>query len=75
MIFAFRGLDISGRGPEPEFGESKSSHIWYWVITDMDPKVYRAKAISLAFVDYNADQTTEIRARLTDGRFYYFNSS
>ena len=73
VVFAFRGLEISGRGPEPEFGNSGSSHLWYWVITNLDSEVFRAKATRLSFVDYNGGGNTAIRVDLTDGRFCYFN--
>ena len=75
VVFAFEGLEISGQGPEPEFGNSRSSHLWYWVITNLDSDVVRAKAYGLAFIDYNGDGNTEVRASLTDGRFYYFSSA
>lgn len=74
-IFAFRGLDISGRGPEPEFGNSEGSQLWYWVVTNLDLEVLRAKVPQLAVVDYDGDGISEIRASLTDGRFYYFNTA
>jgi hypothetical protein len=75
VIFAFRGVDINGRGPEPEFGNSEGSQLWYWVIQNLDAEVLRAKAYDLTFVDYDADGITEIRASLTDGRFYYFDTA
>lgn len=74
VIFAFRGLDISGRGPEPEFGISEGSQLWYWVITNLDSEVLRAKVPRLSIVDYDGDGITEICAALTDGRFYYFST-
>jgi len=75
VIFAFRGLEIEGQGPTPLLGESTGSQIWYWVINNIDPEVFRAKATQLAVVDQNGDGITEIRAQLSDGRFYYFSAA
>ncbi|MBU1050248.1 serine protease [Candidatus Bipolaricaulota bacterium] len=75
VIFAFRGLEIEGQGPTPLLGESAGSQIWYWVINNIDPEVFRAKATQLAVVDQNGDGITEIRAQLSDGRFYYFSAA
>ena len=61
--------------PEPKFCNSEDSQLWYWVVANLDPEVLRAKVPQLAVVDYDGDGISEIRASLTDGRFYYFNTA
>lgn len=80
-LFAFRGLDISGQAP-PYTGTNGSAsmlapanELWYWVIQNVDSEVMRAKCKSFDIVDFNGDQVNEIRAPLTDGRFYYFDEA
>jgi hypothetical protein len=75
VLFAFHGLDIQGTGPEPEISEDEGSQIWYRVITVIDPEVRRAKAYQLSLVDQDGNGTMEIRASISDGRFYYLNEN
>jgi hypothetical protein len=79
MVFAFRGLDISGQAP-PHTGTSRgpasltaSSELWTWVIVNVDPNFIRAKCTDFNIVDIDGDGLTDIQVPLTDGRFYHLN--
>ena len=79
VLFAFRGLDISGQSP-PYLGTNGSSEdtapgseLWYRLIVNIDPELKRAKGYKLDILDSDGDGVAEIRASLTDGRFYYLD--
>jgi hypothetical protein len=78
-LFAFNGLDISGQAP-PYTGKNgdtaalaPANESWYWVIENIDPELLRAKCKSFDIVDFDGDGNNEVRAPLTDGRFYYLD--
>jgi len=73
-LFAFRGLAISGQAP-PYTGTNieQGSELWYQRIDNVDPETKRAKGYNLDILDWNGDGVTEIRAALSDGRFYYLD--
>ena len=80
-IFAFNGFDISGQAP-PYTGQhgdpvalAPANESWYWVIENVDSELLRAKCKSFDIVDIDGDGDNEVRAPLTDGRFYYLDES
>jgi len=71
VIFAFEGLKVAGQSP-PYLGLfDEGSESWYYKILNVDPEVKRAKCYNFEMMDFDADGTEDIRASLTDGRFYY----
>lgn len=78
-LFAFRGLDISGQAPPyHDIGGvpvdyPPGTELWYRQIENPNGEEVRAKCYKLDIVDIDADGSTEIRATLTDGRFYYLD--
>jgi len=78
-VFAFRGLEIAGQAP-PYTGTHGSDaalrrgpELWYRVIENIDPELKRAKCYDIDIVDSNGDGAPDIRASLSDGRFYYLD--
>lgn len=78
-LFAFRGLDIAGQAP-PYRGTNGTAdavapgtELWYRVIENVDPERLRAKCYKIDVLDADGDAVPEIRAALTDGRFYYLD--
>jgi len=75
VLFAFAGLEIAGQGPPWAGTAPQGSELWYRVIENIDIEVLRAKCTKFDFVDLDGDGLSELRARLTDGRFYYLDAA
>jgi len=81
-LFAFKGLDISGQSPPYLGSAAEGSELWYYVLPDftrddlgdlydeVDRMMIRIQCYDIDFTDVDGDGDSEIRAALTDGRFY-----
>lgn len=73
-IFAFEWPNISGQSPPYNGNYPQGTELWYYQIDDVDPELIRAKCTRFDLMDYDSDGVPEIRASLTDGRFYFLDA-
>lgn len=74
VLFAFAGLEIAGQGSPYKGTAPQGTELWYRVIENIDIEVLRVKCSGFDFIDLDGDGLLELRARMTDGRFYYLDA-